>query len=493
MAYSEADLSQALINADKAGDADAARSIVAEIQKMRGAPATGPSFGSRVLQGVKDPLHGIAQLAAHSAPEGVARGAGDISSFFGNKPVSMGELDTKIAQDEQRYTAGRGADAGFDWARLLGNIGATAPLALMGGGGLPAAVATGAATGAAQPVHDAEDFWGKKALQTGIGAGSGLAGHLVAKGLGKVAGSIANRGTAPTTEALKKASGAAYDAADDAGVIIAKDSFKTVAKGIEKKMAEEGIDATMHPRAMAALNRLTGVDENVTLKGAEILRRVARNAAASNDASERRLASIMIDELDDYVGKLGPKDIVAGDAFKATGALNEARKLWSRGMKSDTIETLIERAEISAPNFSGSGYENALRTQFRSLAQNAKRMRGFTEAEQEAIKHVAKGGPVENVLRMLGKFAPTGVVSSALSGGAGYAVGGPVGAAALPMTGFAARRGATALTSGNARAALEMMQRGGPPPQLDPLLMKLIFGTGPLVQSSLTNTLAPRR
>jgi hypothetical protein len=116
---------------------------------------------------------------------------------------------------------------------------------------------------------------------------------------------------------------------------------------------------------------------------------------------------------------------------------------------------------LSAPNFSGSGAENAVRTEFRTLAKNTAKMRTFTPAERSAIERVAKGGPIGNTLRMLGKFAPTGVVSSALSGGAGYAVGGPVGAVALPAAGFAARQGATAATLGNARAASETILRGG--------------------------------
>ena len=121
---------------------------------------------------------------------------------------------------------------------------------------------------------------------------------------------------------------------------------------------------------------------------------------------------------------------------------------------------MIENAKLTAPNFTGSGYENALRTQFRTLAKNANKMRGFSKTEQTAIERVAKGGPLENTLRMLGKFAPTGVVSTVMSGGAGAAIGGPVGAVALPAAGFAARQGATALTARNARAASELMRSG---------------------------------
>ena len=48
-----------------------------------------------------------------------------------------------------------------------------------------------------------------------------------------------------------------------------------------------------------------------------------------------------------------------------------------------------------AAQFSGSGFENALRTEFRNLAQNPKRLRGFSAEEQAAIRRVARGGPAD--------------------------------------------------------------------------------------------------
>src|SRR5690606_18202419 len=159
---------------------------------------------------------------------------------------------------------------------------------------------------------------------------------------------------------------------------------------------------------------------------------------------EARIASIMKDALDDFVQRLRPGDVLAGDPIKGASALKVARDLWARGSKADAIENLIERARNRAGQFSGSGYENALRTEFRAFVRNRRNLRGFTADERAALQRVARGGPIENALRYLGKLAPTGIVSAALSGGAGAAMGGPVGAAALPALGFLARQGATA-------------------------------------------------
>jgi len=309
----------------------------------------------------------------------------------------------------------------------------------------------------------------------GFGHGEGLRGRLegaayggtvgaVTGGLtGAVASKMAPKAeTVPTTSELKAAGTRAYAAAKDAGVIATESSFGKAVDDIAAVAKEAGIDRTIHSRANAALTRLQeakGAPQS--LGEIEILRRVAGSAAKSPDRDERRIARVIIDKLDDYIGNLSAKDIVSGDAPAGVAALNEARSLWSRMRKSDVIEGMIEKAKNAASNFSGSGYENSLRTQFRQLANNEGRLRGFSEAEREAIQHVARGGPMENALRMLGKFAPTGVVSSVLSSGAGAMAGGAPGAIALPAMGLAARKGATMMTGRNADLAAELMRAGG--------------------------------
>ena len=118
--------------------------------------------------------------------------------------------------------------------------------------------------------------------------------------------------------------------------------------------------------------------------------------------------------------------------------------------------------------FTGSGLENALRTEFRQLAMNEKRMRGFSDAERQAIEAVSRGGPVINIMRGLGKLAPTGVVSTALGGSIGAGAGsiaGPIGSAvgavAAPVIGAAARGTATRMTMNAAQRAAETARAGG--------------------------------
>lgn len=203
------------------------------------------------------------------------------------------------------------------------------------------------------------------------------------------------------------------------------------------------------------------------------------------------MAGILRDGYDDFLNGLRARDVIAGNPGQAMQATRQARSLWSRMRKGEFIEDLFTRARENAPNFSGSGMENAIRSEFRRVARNTREMRRFNAVEKAAIRKVARGGPVTNILRMAGKFAPTGVVSTVMSGGAGAAIGGPVGAVALPAAGFAARQGATAGTRGAANTARDIMLRGRPQAvrpaaqEADELTRLLLRGSTPAAVNKL--------
>lgn len=289
---------------------------------------------------------------------------------------------------------------------------------------------------------------------TGAAAG-GLAGGL--------AGALSRRPQVPTADELKAQANAAYQAVDNSGLMISGGSVQNFGKQLEATLANEGIDTTLHPRVVAALTRIVNSQDDISFQGMDILRRVAKNAAASTDPSERRLAQIVIENIDDFVRNLQPADIVGGtDPATTVQTLRLAREMWSRGSKSEFVQNLVQRAQDSMSNYTQSGFENALRREFRSIIRNPSKMRLFTTEEQAALRAVAQGGPIANVLRWIGKLAPRGPISAAISGGGGYAVGGPLGAVAAPTLGEAAKFGATRATMGAVNNAQNMMAAGGP-------------------------------
>lgn len=263
----------------------------------------------------------------------------------------------------------------------------------------------------------------------------------------------------PTIEELRTLKDEAYKRADESGIVVSGSSFEPVRKRIATELNTLGMDSTLHPDASAALKKVLSAKGDMTLTQLETLRRVASDAKGSIKPADSMRASRIVNAIDDYIDNLKESDVVAGTAEKAA-ALKEARGYNTRLMKAEEISTLIDRAGISAQGFSGSGFENALRVEFRGLAKNANRMRRFSPEEQAAIRKVAMGGPLENTLRYVGKLAPTGGLSTMLNLGLVAGTGG--GGLAVPIIGTAGRMAATRMTMKNATAAEELMRAGNP-------------------------------
>jgi hypothetical protein len=275
---------------------------------------------------------------------------------------------------------------------------------------------------------------------------------------------------APTVQELKGQAGQQYKFAEDVGAVFKKNSYNQFANKLESTLSKEGLDKTLQPRVYAALERIKDTKGgNVSLENMEILRRIGQAAGSSADASERRLASIMVDNLDDFVETAQPGQLAKGSS-EAVSALTDARELWKRAKKTEILDDLVASAELRADaNFSQSGMENALRRKLVTLADNPKKLRAFTKEEQSAIKVAAKGGPIQNALRLVGKLAPTGIVSGGGSVGLGYLAGGPIGAVGLPIVGGVARKGAEQLGLRNIEQLRNRLATGNAPiPQVTP-------------------------
>lgn len=263
----------------------------------------------------------------------------------------------------------------------------------------------------------------------------------------------------PTKAELKQAATSSYKHSENIGAVVSEDSFGAFQNELADQMQKQGIDPTLHPDATAALKRITAERGPMTLEKIETLRRIAQDAEGSIKPADAKKAGDMVDSIDSMVENLKPEDLSSGTAEAAT-ALKQARNYWSRARKADIVDELMRRAELSAPNFSASGMENAIRTEFRGLAKNERRFKRFTPEEQAAITQVVKGGKLDNVFRMIGKAAPTGVVSTGLGTGLGFMLGGPAGAALVPALGATARLMARGATGRNAAVVNELVRRG---------------------------------
>lgn len=244
-----------------------------------------------------------------------------------------------------------------------------------------------------------------------------------------------------TVEEIKQAASAAYKRADDAGVVLTEAGFARAADRMLTALKKEPFSPRIHQGVQRAINEIGDrVGKAQTLGEVDLLRRVVASAGKSQNADERRLVGLMVDELDSFMSNLKGRDVLAGDADAGAKALIDARKLWATQSKARVIEKVFDDAGLDAGNFSGSGFENALRRGFISLAKNERRLRGFSKKEVQAIKRVAKGTQFNRLAQFFGRFAPKGPVTFGLSVGAGAV--NPL-FAALPVAGAIGRLAAT--------------------------------------------------
>lgn len=216
-----------------------------------------------------------------------------------------------------------------------------------------------------------------------------------------------------TAEQLESASSNLFKQAKDANILIDTKQFTNSMANLGKELRQEGYTPTAYPKITAAIDELTnaGIPKDYTELRA--LRKIIQGAQKSADGEEKRLATILKSEFDDYVLNI-PESAVTQGSKEGLKAWKEARDIYSRMSKAEVFEDMLEKAEITKGKFSQSGLENALFTELKNLATNPKKLRLFTKEEQEAIKQAAKGTTAQNALRLIGKFAPTSTVSSIL-------------------------------------------------------------------------------
>jgi len=322
-------------------------------------------------------------------------------------------------------------------------------------GRIAEASAIGSGMGAAQSGIESRGDVGEIGKGAALGAAGGLVGGAAGEALGgalaRRAGTKALNRLAPSADDLGREAKVAYDEARQAGVWYSPQSFKNLVDDVKLSLSRDGLDETLHPKVMAVINRLdkeTGPNSAVTLDKLDILRRVASSAAKSKEPDEGRLASKLIDKLDDFVDGAGPGDVLFGDAQKGASALQRARAAYAAKARSDRIASAIDMAEISTKTTgSGANIDNKLRQAAFSILKNKSAVRGFSPDEVAALRQVAEGSLGRNALRWAGKAAPSGIVSAGggigIGGSVGTMVAGPVGglvgAAALPAAGQVAK------------------------------------------------------
>ena len=231
--------------------------------------------------------------------------------------------------------------------------------------------------------------------------GNPLLGLAAGVGVGSAAGvRPVKRGAVPTAEELLAQSKANYEILDRSGFQLDNAQFKQHMAALPAKLRSEiGYVESVNPKVAGAFKEILS-DTPKDVAEITALRKIIGGAAGSADKSERMVAMKLLDEFDDYVLNAKPNAIIAGDP-KAMQAWKDARADYAKVKKSELIEDIVARAEVSQ-----SGKEPTIAQGLSALAKNNKKMRFFTADEQNAIREAAKGGTMQSVLRTIAKFSP---------------------------------------------------------------------------------------
>lgn len=270
--------------------------------------------------------------------------------------------------------------------------------------------------------------------------------------------------TGPTRAQLSQSASNSYKLAEKAGLTVNPQFVKSTAQKLATEARTLGFDPALHPKVAAVINRLDEEGNTPkTLQELEMLRRIVRSPEGDfTNPDQQRIAARLVDLYDDSIENLSALNVSAGDKDAALTALKDARKTYGQNKRLSIIEDLVENSKIRSAQFSQSGMDNALRTQFAQLATNKKRLATFSKEEQAQIKRIAEGkGTVEQALRFVGRFAVRGPVSGIFTGGAAMAE--PTFGVPLALTAEASKRGAEALREQNVKRLMEMISLGRAP------------------------------
>jgi hypothetical protein len=312
--------------------------------------------------------------------------------------------------------------------------------------------AKGAATGAAMAEGDLVDRGRAAALGGAAGGALGLALPLATEGTAKAtqtfSEAVANKkaaSQAPSVAAIKAAANAEYKSASAADAILNADPVKRLQASVQGDLANFGYHPDLQPKIGVVLKELDRVGQgNVTADGVDTIRKMALGISRSNDPSERALGGMIVRKIDDMMENLQPADIVQGNANQAVESLGKARDLWKTMRKAELLENLMDQGELQGMSTnSGGNVQNLIRQKLRtSVLENKDNARMFTPDELKTVRQIVSGTKTQNVLRQLGRLAPSsnawlGIVSTFAAPGVGVAV---------PMVGAGAKALATRST-----------------------------------------------
>lgn len=372
-------------------------------------------------------------------------------------------------------------------AQVAGAILSPASKPLAAARTIPQAIGAGAVSGGVAGFGAGEGGLENRAIEAAQGGAlGGVAGGIMgaaSKGLQSLA---RNRGVreyveaAPEVKDIKAAASKLYDAAANRGVKVPQTDMQSLASRVRQVADDEGLIFAsgeiddVFPKVRSIIRKMDDVAQGeASVKQLQNLRKSFQRAAGSTDPAERRVGMQMLDELDDFAGQFAPE-------------LDEAKQIYARAKTAERIAQTNELASSRASQYSNSGMQNALRTEFRGLLRNIQKgkVKGISPELKEQVRKVAEGdGTAEDFLRWVGRFAPNSPFNTAAGAlGVGAMTGNPLMGLAVPAVGATGRKLSEQATVQNSRLAEALARTGGSlPPAQQSRLAEYLMRTIPAV------------
>lgn len=320
------------------------------------------------------------------------------------------------------------------------------------------------------------------ALATGVITG-GLAGKTLEKGRDAQAYMQGKTKPLYSMEEIKNRAQSSYRQMDEQNIYVNSSSIKNkLFTMFDDTLKEENFNPTVVDTHKPVAGVLNNIKEQMnspflSFNKLEQIRSSLTDLKSSADSATRRMAGKLVSDFDNYLGNISYKDVIAqGDVKQAVNSVKAARVDWRNLSRAETIQDALSSALVKSDRPTASQQE-LIRNAMINLAANNKTMRSFSDAEQNAIRAVAKGGSFDTLLSMLAKFNPerSQLVAGAQLAGA---FANPYVAAGTAAGGFAADKYLGYARKASADKLIKQIASGAVPKQKDKMVWQGLLSSG---------------
>lgn len=346
-----------------------------------------------------------------------------------------------------------------------------------------AAVATGSVI---------SDEASKKALEL---TGSPWAALAAGLATGTIGGSATGKGlyalTSPrkepiSIEQIRSRASQGYQAMDDANVALKTTGIKNnLLPKIEQELQLNNYDPAIvsaHKDIQDNLKLFQKItsDPYVDFNRLEKIRSSFSNMSKGTDDTSR-LAKIVTNEIDSYLGNLKNTDTISlsgANSKKALEAVAQARSDWRNQSRAQVLQDILDSSTARIEGSTGATGD-VIKRNLVNLTANVDKMKMFSTREQNVIKAAAKATDLETILSLLAKFNPErGALQAVIAGGSVTQLDtlkGQVGTG-LAGGGYLADKGLTALRKKEVQDLISQIASGSLRPPKEGFAVPGLFG-----------------